>query len=371
MMSLWTRYVLRQLVISTFFITLILTFSIWLTQSLRFIDFVLLRGFPLTTFFKFIFFLIPDLLGILLPVATFIGAIYTYNKLYSDSELITLRASGLSNLQIIRPALLLSTIVIVILYAINFYFLPVSFQKFKAMEAEIRTKVGTHMIHPGEFIPVKNVMLFVDRKNSDGSLEGILIQDDSNPEKKVTVMAERGVILDQETSLKVVLLNGTRQEFDLVQQKPSLLAFKQYTLDLSIADKSEEKREIKPYERFIDELLNPSDENLDEHLALKLKAEAHQRIIVPLTIVAIVMTGLCFLLQGDYTRRGRSMRITRAIIACLTIELIVYGTLNLGQRLKGVTYLGYILIILISILCMFLIDYRIKPQKQNHPKEKT
>ncbi|MGN6670091.1 MAG: LPS export ABC transporter permease LptF [Candidatus Nucleicultricaceae bacterium] len=369
MMSLWIRYVLKQLVISTFSITLILTFSMWLTQSLRFIDFVLLRGFPLTTFFKFIFFLIPDLLSILLPVATLIGVIYTYSKIYSDSELIILRASGLSNLQIIKPALMLSGIIIVILYAINFYFLPASFQKFKAMEAEIRTKVGTHMIHPGEFIPVKNVMLFVDKKNSDGSLEGILIQDDSNPEKKVIVMAEQGMIIEQEKSFKVVLLNGTRQEFNVTQQKPSLLTFKQYTMDLSIADKEQEKREIKPYERFIDELINPSDENLDDHLALKLKAEAHQRIVIPLTVVALVLIGLCFLLRGDYVRRGKSIRIVRAIVACLVIELMVYGALNLGQRFTGVTYLGYILIFVVSLLCMVLIDHRIKVQKQNHPGE--
>ena len=356
MMSTWIKYVFKHLLLSTVSVTLILTFSIWLTQSLRFIDFVLLRGFPLTTFFKFIFFLLPDLLSILLPIATFIGVIYTYNKLYGDSELIILRASGLSNLQIVKPALLLCGVVIMVLYSINFYLLPASFQKFKNMEVEIRTKVGTHMIHAGEFFPIKNVTIFVDQKNTEGVLEGILIQDNSKPNKKVTVMAEQGMILEQDKNLKVVLINGTRQEFDLIKQKPSLLTFKQYTLDLSLSDAHPEKRELKPYERFIDELLNPSDENLDDNLAIKLKAEAHQRIITPLVVLSFVLTGLCFILRGDYMRRGRSLKIAKATFSCLTIECVVYAAIHLGQRYEIITYCGYGFVLATALFSIYLLD---------------
>ena len=356
MIATWIKYLFKHIIISTFFITLILTFSIWLTQSLRFIDFVLLRGFPITTFFKFIFFLIPDLLSILLPISTFIGVMYAYNKFYTDSELIILRASGLSNLQIAKPAVMLSMFSVVLLYVINFYFLPISFQKFKLMETEIRTKVGTHMINAGEFIPIKHVTIFVDHKTKEGQLAGILIQDDSHPDKKVTVVAEHGIIVEHDKSLKVILLNGTRQEFNLKEQKPSLLTFKQYTIDLSLVDKSPHQRELKPYERFLDELLNPSDENLDDNLALKLKAEAHQRFLTPLTVIAFVLSGLCFLLSGDYSRRGKSMRILKAVIACLMIESTIYATIHLGQRFSGVTYLGYLILIAICLISIFLMD---------------
>jgi hypothetical protein len=49
-----TRYILGQLVMATVFITLALTFAIWLTQSLRLIDYIVNRGLPASTFLTFI-----------------------------------------------------------------------------------------------------------------------------------------------------------------------------------------------------------------------------------------------------------------------------------------------------------------------------
>ena len=45
-----TKYVLRQVGGVMFFVTLCLTLAIWLTQSLRFVDLIVNRGLPLTTY---------------------------------------------------------------------------------------------------------------------------------------------------------------------------------------------------------------------------------------------------------------------------------------------------------------------------------
>ena len=72
-----TRYILNQLIIVTFFVTLGLTLAVWLTQALRFLDYIVNRGLPAATFFAFVGLLLPSFLGVVLPIAAFCAAPFT------------------------------------------------------------------------------------------------------------------------------------------------------------------------------------------------------------------------------------------------------------------------------------------------------
>ena len=71
-----TRYILNQLLIVTLFVTLGLTFAVWLAQSLRFFDYIVNRGLPATTFFAFVGLLLPSFLGVVLPIAGFTAVLF-------------------------------------------------------------------------------------------------------------------------------------------------------------------------------------------------------------------------------------------------------------------------------------------------------
>src|SRR3546814_3860924 len=55
-----------------------------------------------------------------------------------DSEMMVMRAAGLSQLQLARPAIILAVAVTVGIYAISLYFLPLSFRNFKDLQNEFR-----------------------------------------------------------------------------------------------------------------------------------------------------------------------------------------------------------------------------------------
>ena len=71
-----------------------LTAIVWLTQILRFLDFMLSRGLSLLDFLYLTGLMLPSLLLMLLPISLAIAVIYTYNKLTVESELIVLNAVG-------------------------------------------------------------------------------------------------------------------------------------------------------------------------------------------------------------------------------------------------------------------------------------
>ena len=63
------RYILRQLFEATVFITIVLACTIWLTQSLRFVELIINRGLSLGAFLYLTSLLLPSFLVIILPVA--------------------------------------------------------------------------------------------------------------------------------------------------------------------------------------------------------------------------------------------------------------------------------------------------------------
>lgn len=360
MIKILNRYVFNQLAFTTFFITVVLTAALWLTQSLRFVDIVICRGFSMTIFFKMIIFLIPDLISIVLPISTLIAILFTYNRLLTDSELIVMRASGMSNFALSLPAFSFSVVIVTFLYAINLYFLPISFQKFKDMEYEIRNNLTTYLVQPGEFTTLKGITIYVRERRRTGELRGILLHDARNQEAPFTLVAEQGLITENPDGLGITLFNGNRQQLDSKTGKPNILLFDNYTLDLSVIPEERIERKRKPYERFLGDLLNPDVGIETPTMIKKLFAEAHQRLIIPLTVFCFTGIALAFFLQGDHNRRGRTKKIILATVSCGLLEILLIGLINLSERFNFTIFLAYGMLVLCFLGSLYMIVEKIK-----------
>src|ERR1700727_1241695 len=99
----YSKYIVKNLVHSTLLITFSLTSIVWLTQALRFIDFIVNQGVSIIIFLTLTALLIPSLLFMILPPAMFCSVLFVYNKLRNDSELVVMQASGLSNWRLAKP----------------------------------------------------------------------------------------------------------------------------------------------------------------------------------------------------------------------------------------------------------------------------
>ncbi|HEX3500359.1 MAG TPA: LptF/LptG family permease, partial [Stellaceae bacterium] len=76
-----TRYILRQSLGTTLFVTAALSAAIWLTQSLRLVDLIVNRGLTAELFFYLSILVLPRFVDIVLPIGIFIAVLFTYNKL--------------------------------------------------------------------------------------------------------------------------------------------------------------------------------------------------------------------------------------------------------------------------------------------------
>jgi lipopolysaccharide export system permease protein len=327
------RYILGQLVMATFFVTVALTFAIWLTQSLRLIDYIVNRGLPASTFLTFVGLLLPSFLGVVLPVASFVAVLFVYHKLAMDSEMVVMRAAGLSQLQLARPALALAALVTICVYAISLYFLPLSFRNFKDLQNAFRNDFSTVLLQEGVFTALNDdITVYVRQRAADGELRGILVHDNREPERPVTMMAERGALVPSEAGPRVVMENGNRQQFDRSTGRFSLLYFDRYTVELSDFGEVAQSRWREPKERFLPELLWPSDDPRDARYRQELIAEGHQRIVGPLYTLVFALIGVAALLAGEFNRRGQAKRVLTAVACVAALEGVSLALHDLATR---------------------------------------
>ncbi len=328
-----TRYMIKQVIGVTVFVTVVLCFAIWLTQSLRLIDLIINRGLPLSLFLYMATLLLPRFLTIVLPIAVFCATLFTYNRLSSDSELVVLRAAGLSQISLARPGLIAGALVCVAMAFLNLYLLPASYREFKDLQHAIRSDYSNILLQEGVFNSIGDgITVFIRERGSAGELRGILVHDSRDPAKQVTMMAERGALVRSDDGPRVILLNGNRQNVDRDKGELSLLYFDRYVVEISGTVAPSYARYRDPRERFLPDLLTPGNSTDDRRNRNKLIAEAHNRlttIILPLTYSA---AGIAILLSMQFSRRGQTPAIVAAVLLIALIAVAQIGFHNLASR---------------------------------------
>jgi lipopolysaccharide export system permease protein len=315
------------------FITLALTMVFFLVGSLRWIGYIVNRGLPASTFFYFIALLLPSFMSVILPIAAFCAALFIYYKLIMDSELVVLRAAGMSQLQLARPAIGLAGVTVVAVYSITLYFLPASYGAFKQLQNDIRGDYSAALLQEGVFNNVaEGITVYVRERSTDGELRGILVHDSRETDQPITMMAERGALVRSEQGPRVVMVNGNRQQVERPGGRLSLLYFDRYTVELSEVQGSVHARWREPRERYLHELFNPTDDPDDLRNYDELIAEGHQRLAGPLQGLGFVLVALAALLSGQLNRRGQVRRVLAAILCIAALEALSLASHDLAIR---------------------------------------
>ena len=337
-------YILRRSTTALLFVTLPLVCAIWLMQSLRLIDLIVNRGLPVSMFLYMSALMLPTFLALILPISLFAAVLFAYNRMTVDSELVVMRAAGISPNGLSKPALLLAGIITVVIYCLTLYLLPMSFREFKDQQVTIRSDFSTVILQEGVFTEIsKGIMAFVRERGSEGELLGIIVHDGRNMEQPVTIMAENGALVRTDHGPQVIMLNGNRQEVSRETGKLSLLHFDRYSFDIPTANDTTGKRWREPGERFLDELFYPdmTDEN-NKFNAANLRAEGHERLTMPIYALTFTIIALAALLSGNFDRRGLGRRMAVAILLIIIIQAGALGFTNLATRFPSLVPLVYL-----------------------------
>lgn len=342
-MNTYTKYVLRQLLAGMLLVSAGLTCIIWLSQSLRFVEMIVNRGLNAGTFVYMTMLLLPNFLTVILPIALFTIIVFTYSKMVTDRELVVMRAAGVSQFGLAKPALIMTMLTLMFGYFLNLYLLPESYRAFRLLQWEVRNTYSHVLLKEGSFNPItKSVTVYVRERAPDGQLLGILVHDERDEKAPVTLMAERGALVDSGKGPRVIMYNGNRQTI-AANSNLSILYFDRYVFEVPTSNESITQRFREPRERSMTELIDLENaEGINQRDWGKYKVELHKRIVSPLLGVGFAMIGLACLLYGPITRRSQTMRIITAVSimislqgAALGLESVVAKNLTLVPLLYG------------------------------------
>lgn len=327
-------YVLRNVLIATVFVTLVLSTLILLTQSLRYLELVINSGASGLSFWALTFLSLPKFLEVILPLGLMAAVIFVYNRLTMDSELVVMRALGFSPLRLARPALLLSVVLGIFLFLVMGWIAPLTNSTLQQLRQQIKAEMSTLLFREGIFNQAgKGLMVYLRDRGEKGELHGLLIYDARDPQKSPsTIIANRGVVVTTDDGQQVLVYDGSRQDFDDTKKVLKRLDFDQYTIDLPepepVRNRSQESDE-----RTFGHLFNPDlrDEYDRDHVK-DFILEVNKRILTPFLVPTFTLVGLCALLLGQLDRRGQTRRIILAISIVVIIQALFLGAYNLAKQ---------------------------------------
>jgi lipopolysaccharide export system permease protein len=325
-MSAIDRYIVRTTLLAFLLVLVSLTSVIWITQALRGIDLMTGQGQSILVFLGVTGLAIPLLAMIIAPIALLIAVMHTLNRLATDSEIIVMNAAGLSPNRFLRPFLIATCVVSLLVAFLSIYLAPECLRALRRWQTEIGADVLTNILRPGEFQKLGPLTIRIQGRQPGGLLVGIFIDDQRNPAERIDILADRGTVQKNERGSYLILQDGNLQRFETGKRDPALVAFNSYAFDLSQFSNVVQSVTYGPRERKIGDLISPPpDDPIVKKVPGEFRAELHDRIFAPIYPFVFVLMAFAILGAPRTTRQNRNFAIAVLIVGILVVRIAGFG----------------------------------------------
>ena len=346
-MKILNRYFLRQLVAIFVMLMLILTGLAWMMQIMSMMKFLLKYGIDVGSFLGLTALMIPFIASIIVPFVCFIAVIFVYNKMIADNEVTVMAASGLSPLQIARPALILGGVLTALNLLLNVWAVPQSQSLFYDTQWNLQYGMAHMKLQESAFTEISDgLVVYVDQV-SGHDLGQVMLSDMRDEDAPSTIFAEKGKLVSTVRGLSLVMTNGSLQA-----SGDSMVTgtFETFDMDLNVVDKSG-STSFRVRRIPTTDLLRIAFDAETEKLIL---TEMCNRFLSPL--MNLVLATLCalILLRSSLLRRRASFAPMVAVGAMAGTMALYMSMSNMIASLTGFGILAISLCGFMGILLLLL-----------------
>lgn len=221
-MRLLDRYLLREIIGPLGLGFLVYTFILLLQALFKSAEMIIQRGLPVSTVGEILLLSMPNIVVLTIPMSLLFGVLIAIGRLAADSELIALRATGVSLLSLYRPILFLSVLLTLVNTVLMVYLLPWGNHQLQLERLNILTRSISTQVQPRVFWDEwENQVLYVfDVPGQNEPWEGVFLAESipTTRNNRVTI-AERGQVrIDRDGERVVLDLENARvHEVDLAE----------------------------------------------------------------------------------------------------------------------------------------------------------
>jgi len=208
-MRILNKYIVREVLVF-FLISLAAFTGLLLTvRMLRLTSLIINRGVEFTQIAKVFVSIVPTFLEIALPMATLLGVMLAFARLCGDSEMVVIRASGISFLKFLKPIGIFAIFVTLLSLLVSLVLRPWGFESLSKALFEVAKSRSTSGLNEGVFNKLGNITLYAERIDySSGDLLRVLVDDKRDEKVRKVVIAKKGKIITDESSQSIYLLLG-------------------------------------------------------------------------------------------------------------------------------------------------------------------
>ena len=271
---------------------------------------------------------IPAFLQIIIPMAVFIGILIGYGRLYAESEMTVLTATGFSDQKLLGYTSVFGVLMMMLVGLCSLWLSPYGSAKIEALYVEESQKTEFELLTPGRFQAVsKDRVTYTESLSADKKqMNQVFIADGNN-----IVVAERGTqYVSSETGSRYLeLKEGRRYELQADGAALTVMDFDLY--GIRIAQEAAERRKLRKDAIPTQELFGATD-------PVRI-AQLHWRFsFIGMSFVVIF---LAYPLAKVRPRQGRFAKLFPALILFILYASLIAGLTGKVEAGKLSPWLGF------------------------------
>jgi lipopolysaccharide export system permease protein len=334
---LMIRYVLGEMIPTFFLGVIVFVFILLSFQILRLTEFVLIHGVKISAVGMMMAYMSTSFLPILFPMSLLFAVLLTYARLSADSEIVAFKASGLSMLSIITPAVILSLLVGTLSLQTTFHIAPWGNRQFELLFTKLGSLKPGVILKEGTFSEgFFDLVVYANKVDATtGSLSQVFIYDERQADQPMTIIAKKGsIVADPDRPGHSAMLELNEGSIHRASSgRHTKIDFSKYQVFLSdpVTDAHKEKS---PQSLSVDELqAKKKDPALKLEDRLELETEYHKRTAISFACIlfALIGVGLGTVTNRRNAKGGGAVICIGLIVTYWIIFVTTEGAARQGQ----------------------------------------
>ena len=328
------RVIYQEVIPPSILAFVVLTFVVFSREFGRFTELLIKKNADALTVLQVIGYLLPSILVFTVPIAFLVGALIGFSRLSSESEVVAMRAGGVSLLQILAPVLKLGGGVSLLTLVLTLFLLPLGNWNLKLLRGEIGVRPARSQIKPRVFNEdFPGTLLYVhDVEVGSDIWKGVLLAHSKEEGRRQVILSRTGqIVIDSEGSqLQVFLEDGANYDFnenDPAKYSVSSFGSLGVAIDLPQAEPAARRRK-KPADKILQELLRDSSQAPGE-VGFQSRVEIHRRIALAFAPLVFAVLGVTLGIRAHRGGRGYGS------IVSLAVAFTFYMLFATGSRMAS------------------------------------
>ena len=275
----------------------------------------------------------PGFLELIFPLGLFLGILLGFGRLYLESEMAVLYASGVSQRRLIGYAMGPAVLVATIVAAFSLYITPAGSQQMAVLLDQAASRSQAETATPGRFQHMPGgAVSYAQAIGDDGELERVFIARPEKDGRLMVVLADAGQrLMQRDGGTFLVLDNGSRYQGIPGQADYTETRYEQYGVRVRDADPVLQTTDIETLPTAV--LMGRDDP--------EALAQLHWRFTIP--VLALVVTLIAVPMSRVNPRQGRYARLVPSILIYLAyITLLSAARSSIEDGETGVQTIWFV-----------------------------